>query len=275
MIVTISDVIFASYTESLLFRCTPSWEQTKARMQRAWERRWMHTTHVHIGLHESLPEGHSFSAIVGTEVVVLRKLQNHCLVIDTETPGAAYIPDIESNNITSFAASVRFGGDVNARVTSYRYTGSLLDTALQLRRPEIAAHLLSHPDIDVEDVDNMGRSLLHRHVSSGHVSVGTLLSAKANVFHLDNEGKSVLHVVARNGSLDSLHTLIAHGAEELVLQEDKAGALPSDFADHFGIRDHLRAAEQRMVPVVGARVLCYLPVNALVDIVLRYYHFRE
>lgn len=109
----------------------------------------------------------------------------------------------------------------------------------QLSAAPAQAVSLSPPPFDIPD--SYGRTPLHYAVSQGHWSVARiLLSAGADVFHVDPDGANLLHRAAQlqHGSLEMCALLLQpHGTspkrqpQSLLLQQsDCYGKLPADYA---------------------------------------------
>jgi ankyrin repeat protein len=78
--------------------------------------------------------------------------------------------------------------------------------------------------VDLEKVDNLGRTALHHAASSSAAVARILLKAGANPHAIDSLGNTALHLAAEGGRMDTFRALLAGGVDPT--QKNHAGSTP-------------------------------------------------
>uniref|UniRef100_T1IRX0 SET domain-containing protein n=1 Tax=Strigamia maritima TaxID=126957 RepID=T1IRX0_STRMM len=110
-----------------------------------------------------------------------------------------------------------------------------LHTACIHNRVETVRKLLSHPEIDVNAVDNAGWTPLHEACNRGNIDCVRQLLGSETTPHIDVMSKNVdgitpLHDAVMNDHVEIARLLLDHGGRVLLDQIDNADRLPIDFA---------------------------------------------
>ncbi|KAK5218691.1 hypothetical protein LTR72_008630 [Exophiala xenobiotica] len=120
-----------------------------------------------------------------------------------------------NGNLTAIKALLASGADRDARDRQGRTALHVAAAWAQVN----AVILLSGCDTEAKDVN--GQTALHLAAKSSRETLAALLSARANVDALDHDGRSPLHVAARDGTLSIFCELLDAGADTKI--RDRTG----------------------------------------------------
>jgi hypothetical protein len=195
-----------------------------------------------------------------------------------------FVHQVYTGSVERVKSMVESGVDINARTGATDKDTALGISVLGMVDDDVlmTQYLTSLPDIDVEDTDWHGNTLLLRVI--GKIAphrLDSLLRGGVNVHAQNKFGQNVLHELAQtcshNGrSGEKVMMLLLHGSGTLMMCVDNEGCLPfprvtqwqdEAWAAHMNLANNLKMTTMRDL----ADIISFLvPVSALVALILGY-----
>jgi ankyrin repeat protein len=112
---------------------------------------------------------------------------------------------------------------------------SMLHYAVQRGNADLIAFFLASPDAATMSMsDFSGKTILHCATESGRPdTINTMLEVGIDLDVVDNQGRSVLHHAAMRGNLLAAQRLVELGASYQLSRKDKNGQTPADLACRY------------------------------------------
>jgi hypothetical protein len=200
------------------------------------------------------------------------------LALNRDYTPADLINAVFKERVDLVKSIVDSGVDVNSRALE---TMSPLFAAANSLSLPIISYLLSHPDIDADDIDNDGNSFMQR--TGGFLSFTAIQAIAPKVdLHIQNKkGQNIIHMIMGDQrtlwSSRGLGVILQAGSDTLTLCVDGDGKIPrlAEDADNFNDATEMAvmvyASQCRAFRVVSAMLLPCIGVPPLAGIVMGYY----
>jgi hypothetical protein len=209
------------------------------------------------------------------------ELANHLVCVPRECvlrPGNL-IRVVKQNDFDGVVNAIMDGVNVNSRGSPG--TESALATAATSVDDRILRYLLDLPDIDIEDTDADGNSILHRTLRRMSGKALTEFACRgAGMYSQDRRGRSILHIAMAFIRVDLCHIeVILKYAPILTLHIDRYGLLSTEHltldVSHNAARNRaaelIRPTKEKMIRQVAEAIGCVVSVCALGRLILDYY----
>jgi hypothetical protein len=273
-----------------------TWSDTIATLRKSVERYWTRIDCVQLAVNAGMVDKIDVTMEDGTIVTGsggATRDGRHLSFVALLAVGDRGLPvaltqQIYAGNLDGVKRVINEGVDINAREGARDQDTALgmalSSITLNTFGPYILEHILRQPNIDIEDPDCDGNTVLHRFIRDiwpRHLAA--FLRHNVNVHAQNKCGRTALHELVRSPSYgdhdgEKIRLLLQHGSGTLTLCADRQGYLPfgiyrpwTDPSWGACVRD-ANALKQTTIRRLTKIVSSFVRVPDLATIVMRYYY---